>query len=53
MGNTYEVHIWCHAEEQGYHWEEIYRGESLLNTVRKIIWAKRNGYKCIKFEYRP
>jgi len=55
MGNTYEVKAWESADprrDQAY-WLEIYRGESLIKALYNLWWCKRNGWKCIKLEYRP
>jgi hypothetical protein len=54
MGNTYVVLVWESAvDSDHYYWLEIYRGESLFQTIKNIWWAKRQGWKCIKLEYRP
>jgi hypothetical protein len=53
MGNTYEVLVWDGPDGGPYNWLEIYRGESLFKAIYKIWWAKKNGWKCIKLEYRP
>lgn len=53
MGNTYVVLVWDGPVNGPYYWLEIYRGESLFQTIKNIWWAKRNGWGCIKLEYRP
>ncbi len=54
MGNKFEVHAWESAGESShYYWLEIYRGESLLKALYNLFWAKRQGWKCIKLEWRP
>ena len=54
MGNTYEVKAWESAvDSDHFYWLEIYRGESLLKALYNLWWCKRNGWKCIKLEYRP
>ena len=54
MGNTFEVYAWEAADgSDRYYWLEIYRGESMLKGLYYLWWAKRQGWKCIKFEWRP
>lgn len=54
MGNTYVVMAWDTAVgSNNYYWLEIYRGESLFKALYNLWWCKKNGWKCIKLEYRP
>ena len=54
MGNKFEVLAWESAGESShYYWLETYRGESLLKALYNLFWAKRQGWKCIKLEWRP
>ena len=53
MGNTYVVMAWDTPDNSPYYWLEIYRGESLLKALYNLWWCKKNGWKCIKLEYRP
>ncbi len=53
MGWTYEVNVWDGPIDGPYNWLQIYAGESLLKAIYMVWWAKRNGWKCIKLEYRP
>jgi hypothetical protein len=52
MGYTYEINVWDGSNEGGYHWLQIYTGDSLIKVVYHMFWAKRNGWKCIKLEWR-
>jgi hypothetical protein len=54
MGNTYEVKVWESAVgSDHFYWLEIYRGESIIKALYNVWWCKRQGWKCIKLEYRP
>lgn len=54
MGNTYVVLAWDHAEgSDHFYWLEIYRGENLFKALYYLWWCKKNGFQCIKLEYRP
>ena len=54
MGNKFEVLAWESADgSTHYYWLEIYRGESLFKALYNLFWAKRQGWKCIKLEWRP
>jgi len=54
MGYKYEVHAWEHAVgSDRYYWLQIYTGDSLFKAIRNMWWAKRQGWECIKLEYRP
>jgi hypothetical protein len=53
MGWKYEVNAWDRAVDGPYYWLQIYTGESLIKAVYNMWWAKRQGWKCIKLEYRP
>jgi len=54
MGFKYEVYEWYKrthtGEDYKYHLE--YQGQSLLKAIWIIIKLKRNGSRCIKFEWR-
>ena len=53
MGNTFEVLAWEAAEGGEYYWLEIYRGESFFKAMYNLLWARYQGWKCIKLEWRP
>jgi hypothetical protein len=53
MGNTFEVLAWESAVGGEFYWLEVYRGESLVKAFYTLWWAKRQGWKCIKLEWRP
>jgi hypothetical protein len=53
MGNTFEVLVWDHALGGEFYWLEIYRGENIFKAIYNLWWAKRNGWMCIKLEWRP
>ena len=53
MGYKYEVNVWDGPEGGQFRWLQLYAGESLFAAIRKMWWAKRNGWHCIKLEYRP
>lgn len=53
MGWKYEVNVWDHSMGEPYYWLQIYDGDSIIKAVSKMIWAKTNGWKCIKLEWRP
>ena len=53
MGNKYEVNVWDRPDGGSYSWIPVYRGEKLITTLYSMWWAKRQGWKCIKLEYRP
>lgn len=53
MGYKYEVNVWDGPVDGPYKWLQIYHGDSILIALYKMWWAKRNGWKCIKLEYRP
>ena len=52
MGYTFEVNAWDRNDD-GYYWLQIYAGNSIMKAVYNLWWAKRNGWKCIKLEWRP
>lgn len=53
MGYTYEINVWDHATNTDhYYWLQIYAGESLFKAIYYMLWAKRQGWSCIKLEYR-
>jgi hypothetical protein len=51
MGYTYEVNVW-EGQGSSYNYVQLYAGNSLLKAVYNVWWAKRDGWKCIKLEYR-
>ena len=54
MGYKYEVNVWDHAEGSNHwYWVQIYFGDSLIKAIYYMFWARRNGWKCMKFEWRP
>lgn len=53
MGNKFELLVWDGPINGPYNWLEIYRGESLLKALYYLFWTKRQGWKCIKLEWRP
>jgi hypothetical protein len=54
MGWKYEVNVWESAVGSGhYYWLQIYAGPSLFKAIKTMWWCKRQGWKCIKLEYRP
>ncbi len=53
MGWTYEVSVWDGPVDGPFKWLQIYTGESIIEAMYIMWWAKRNGWKCIKLEYRP
>jgi hypothetical protein len=53
MGYTYEINVWDGPIDGDYKWLQIYCGESVLKAVYYMWWAKRNGWLCIKLEWRP
>lgn len=52
MGWRFEVNVWNHSDD-GYHWLQVYCGESMIKAMYKMWQAKRHGYGCIKLEWRP
>lgn len=54
MVNTHEVKVWKSAKDgDRYYWLSIYQGESLLKALYNMWWAKRQGWKCVAWEWRP
>ena len=53
MGYTYEINVWDGPIDGDYKWLQIYCGESALKAMYQMWWAKRNGWQCIKLEWRP
>jgi hypothetical protein len=53
MGYIYEINVWDNSENGHYYWLQIYAGSSIIKAVYNMWWAKRNGWKCIKLEWRP
>ena len=53
MGWRYEVNVWDNAVDGPYYWLQIYAGPSIIQAIYNMWWAKRNGWKCIRLEYRP
>ena len=52
MGYTFEVNAWECVEDRCY-WLQIYAGNSIMKAVYNLWWAKRQGWGCIKLEWRP
>ena len=54
MGYKYEVNAWDHAiGSDHWYWLKIYEGNNLFKALYCMWWAKRNGWLCMKFEWRP
>lgn len=54
MGYKYEVNVWEAAvDSDRYYWLQIYTGDSLYQAIKTMWWCKRQGWKCIKLEWRP
>ena len=53
MGCRYEVNVWDCPVDGPYYWLQLYAGDSIIKVIYNMLWAKRNGWKCIKLEYRP
>jgi len=53
MGWNFEVNVWDGPVDGKFNWLQIYAGNSIIRTVYNLCWAKRNGWKCIKLEWRP
>lgn len=52
MGWKYEVNVWDGPVDGPGYWLMLYTGPSIIKAIYNIWWAKRNGWKCIKLEYR-
>lgn len=53
MGWKFEVDVWDGPVDGTFNWLQIYAGNSMLKAAYNLWWAKRNGWKCIKLEWRP
>jgi len=54
MGWRWEVSTWDHAVgSDHFYWLQIYAGPSMFKAIYYMWWAKREGWHCIKLEYRP
>ena len=53
MGYTFEVNVWDCTTDGRCNWLQIYTGQSIIKAIHKMWWAKRQGWKCIKLEWRP
>jgi hypothetical protein len=54
MGYKWEVNVWDSAvDSDHFYWLQIYAGPSMFKSIYYMWWAKRNGWHCIKLEYRP
>lgn len=53
MGHKYEVQVWDGPVDGPFHWMTLYAGWSIFTAIYQMWWAKRNGWKCIKLEWRP
>ncbi len=53
MGWKYEANVWDGPVDGDFKWLQIYAGPSIIKAIYNMWWAKRNGWKCIKLEYRP
>lgn len=58
MGNTFEIWCWTIKEDaefgqhDAYHYVQYWRGESFLEAIDHLIKAKKEGFGCVKLEYR-
>lgn len=53
MGWKFEVNVWDGPVDGPYYWLHIYGGDSIIKALYNLCWAKRQGWKCIKLEWRP
>lgn len=53
MGFEFEVYVWDGPADGKFKWLAIYHGSSIIKAVYYMWWAKRNGWQCIKLEWRP
>ena len=53
MGYTFEVDVWDGPAGGEFKWLSLYRGRSMMRSLYYLWWAKRQGWKCIKLEWRP
>lgn len=53
MGNEFAVNVWDTPKDRDYYWLQIYGGDSIMKALYNLWWAKRQGWKCIKLEWRP
>jgi len=51
MGNSFEVRGWAYCADIGWHFRELYLGESLLLALCVALRARRH-YGCVKLEMR-
>ena len=51
MGNTFEVRGWGYCADLGWHYRELYLGESLFLALCVALRARRH-YGCVKMEMR-
>lgn len=51
MGNKYTVAAWV-VQGEGYGYETVYTGESLIAAIVHMCLSKRKGSCCIKLEVR-
>lgn len=53
MGWKYTVEVWDGSNEsKHWYWLKIYEGNSLFKGIYYMWWAKRNGWHCMKLEWR-
>ena len=53
MGYEFEVDVWDGPVDGDFKWLTIYQGSSIMKSLYNLWWAKRQGWKCIKLEWRP
>ncbi len=52
MGNTFTIEVWTLFGNGDCEYVEFYCGESLIAALWNLFAAKRQGYGCVKFEWR-
>jgi hypothetical protein len=53
MGYEFEVDVWDGPVDGDFNWLTIHQGSSIIKALYNLWWAKRQGWKCIKLEWRP
>lgn len=53
MGYKYEISAWERADGSNHwYWLQIYSGDSIIKAIYYLIWSRRQGWCCVKFEWR-
>jgi len=52
MGNTWEIQVFD-SREGDFSYIMYWQGESVFAAVWNMRKARKDGYKCIKLEWRP